>query len=122
MGDIDILVHPKDWDTSHDIAKYDIHIIISGKGDTAKRIDVKKLWEDAVSFYVAGLDTLQLCPEHQLLHLIVHGDYFRMLKWLCDIAELVRHYQDNINWQSIPIIFQWHDKFFLLTDALILYL
>ncbi len=82
-------------------ALYDIHVNIHGRGLPLRETITKKLWEDAIPVRISGVSALKLCPEHELLHLIVHGDYFLKLLWLCDIAELVRSHNGIMDWQKV---------------------
>ena len=64
------------------------------------------LWETALPTKIAGVNTLTLAPESLLQHFSIHTirhayqGYPRLL-WLCDIAEVLRCYQNRIDWKSV---------------------
>jgi len=107
MGDIDIMVRFDRKNENHvnsiinaDTPLFDIHENLRGRDSFNRKINTQKLWENAEPIKLANVETLKLCPEHQLLHLIVHGNYFRGIIWLCDIAEFVRYYKDSMDWEK----------------------
>jgi len=66
------------------------------------RIKAEGLWHRATRINLAGVDALALCPEDALLHLCLHQFQHCQNFWLipaCDITELVRHYQDCLDWK-----------------------
>ena len=80
----------------------DVHYAgLRGRDMLIQSVDNNEIWERAVPFTISGMETRKLSPEHQLLHLILHGDYFIRLIWLCDIAETVRYYGESMNWQIV---------------------
>lgn len=66
------------------------------------RINSEDFWHRASSVQINGIDTLVLCPEDTILNLCLHlFQHFRSI-WLinaCDIAELIRRYDNNIDWE-----------------------
>ncbi|MDD2754215.1 MAG: nucleotidyltransferase family protein [Methanothrix sp.] len=71
------------------------------------KIDINHLWENVKPTNIAGIDTLMLSPEYILLHLCLHldkhlfspsGPPAKPLRNFCDIAEVIRHYKESINW------------------------
>jgi len=108
MGDIDIMVRFDRKNENHvriimnvDNSLFDLHEDLRGRDCLNRKINTQKLWENAEPITLAKVDTLKLCPEHQLLHLIVHGNYFKGFIWLCDIAEFVKHYKDRMEWKKV---------------------
>ncbi|MBI5676768.1 MAG: nucleotidyltransferase family protein [Nitrospirae bacterium] len=80
----------------------DVHYeSLRGRDSTVKAFNIKGLYDNAIPFNIFNMNMLQPSPEHQLLHLIIHGDYFEKLIWLCDIAELVRCYKEIMDWQKV---------------------
>ncbi len=72
----------------------DVHYeSLRGRDNKINAFNIKELYENAKPFNIFSMNMLQPSPEHQLLNLVIHGDYFEKLIWLCDIAELVRCYQ-----------------------------
>ncbi|MDY6932266.1 MAG: nucleotidyltransferase family protein [Halobacteriota archaeon] len=69
--------------------------------DRFMRIDIRDIWERARPASISGVDTLIMSPEDQLLHLCIHlpKHRYNRLIWLCDILEVVRHY--DIEWDQI---------------------
>ncbi|MDY6865830.1 MAG: nucleotidyltransferase family protein [Halobacteriota archaeon] len=69
--------------------------------DRFMRIDIRDIWERARPASISGVDTLVMSPEDQLLHLCIHlpKHRYNRLIWLCDILEVVKHY--NIDWDQI---------------------
>jgi hypothetical protein len=65
-------------------------------------LDLARLWERLTSVSLAGATVRSLPPEDLLLILCVHGAKhgWAQLKWVCDIAELIRVYQE-IGWTQV---------------------
>jgi hypothetical protein len=69
-------------------------------------IDIKDFWMCAQPVTIALVDTLMFSPENLVQHLCVHMDKhiqknaFR-LKMCCDIAEVIRHYREEIDWEKL---------------------
>ncbi len=64
-------------------------------------IKIRELWKNAQPAKIANTDALVLAPEDMLLHLCVHlskHSYNRLI-WLCDISEVIGHY--DINWEHV---------------------
>ncbi|MFQ6026180.1 MAG: nucleotidyltransferase family protein [Dehalococcoidia bacterium] len=71
------------------------------------RCDLSSFWALARSAHIAGSDIRVLGPEHLLMHLAVHfflDRRFRSggaLAQICDIAETVKHYRNQIDWSFL---------------------
>ena len=73
------------------------------------QVDITKSWENAQPVKIAGVETLMLAPEDLLQHLCLHLDKHisssgappLQFKWYCDIAEVIRHYGEKINWKYL---------------------
>jgi Uncharacterised nucleotidyltransferase len=65
-------------------------------------IDTKQLWENLQVITVAGKSVPIVAPEDFLIILCAHGckDRWSQLKWVCDIAELIRTRQE-LDWERI---------------------
>jgi hypothetical protein len=62
------------------------------------------LWERAVVARVHGADVLILSPEDTLLHLAIHRSRSPLrLRFVCDIAELLRRYGARLDWEYVLI-------------------
>jgi hypothetical protein len=70
-------------------------------------IDVDGLWHRARPATIAGVKTLVLAPEDLLLHLCLHisfHDRFTVgLKPFCDIAETLRYYRGEMDWEQLQL-------------------
>ena len=57
------------------------------------------LWEAAVPFKVGDVETLMLCPEHQLLHLLVNGtrELEHCYRFLIDLTMFLRKYEHRLD-------------------------
>jgi len=65
-----------------------------------------EVWKTAQGWNIEGVDVFILSPEHLLHYLCTHlerhktmGDF--CLHWLCDIAETMRFYEKEINWEYL---------------------
>ena len=86
------------------VGKIEIHWTITRPGQHYT-IAVDELWERAVPIQIAGIDVLGLCPEDLLLHLCLHTSYQHQfafgLRNTCDVAQVIRHYGEQIDWVGI---------------------
>jgi len=64
--------------------------------------DIERLWERVGRVPLGGNSVPSFAPEDMLLILCVHGSKhtWGRLKWVCDIAELIRVHQD-MKWEQI---------------------
>jgi len=65
-------------------------------------IALEKLWKKLKPLSLAGTTVLNFPPEDMLLILCMHGtkDAWKQLKWICDIAELIRTHQ-QMDWEQV---------------------
>lgn len=65
-------------------------------------LPVEELWERCQSLSLQGTTVSTLAPEDLLLVLCVHGakECWGKLKWICDVAELIRAYP-NLDWDQV---------------------
>lgn len=71
------------------------------------KIDIDDLWERAQPASVAGVDALVFSPEDLLLHLCQHAckhELFGGIRPLCDIAQAVSFYADQIDWKKVAAL------------------
>ena len=70
-------------------------------GARSSLLDSQRLWQKFEKVSFAGSIIYTFSPEYLLLFLCMHGakpvHTWRRLSWICDVAELIRSYQD-INW------------------------
>ena len=66
-------------------------------------LDRDALWSRLVPVSLAGRTVITFAPADLLLILCVHGSKHRWekLKWICDVAELVRVYKEEIDWMEV---------------------
>jgi hypothetical protein len=66
-------------------------------------LDKNRLWERLALVSIAGKTVRTFAPTDMLLILCVHGSKHRWeaLKWVCDVAELVRAQQSEIDWGEV---------------------
>jgi hypothetical protein len=86
--------------------KIEIHWSIE-RPDTPFKIDVDGLWKRARPAMIAGVEVLVLSPEDLILHLCLHAsfdhEYDFGIRSLWDIAEVLRHYRDEIDWEQVAL-------------------
>jgi hypothetical protein len=61
------------------------------------------LWNSAPERRVADIPALVLSPEGQILHLMSHlaKHCWQRLLWFYDIAQVVRYYEDELDWDVV---------------------
>lgn len=65
-------------------------------------LDSAVLWERAVSGTLGGVPTSLLSPEDTLLHLAIHRSRSALrLRFLCDVAELLRVHGATLDWDYL---------------------
>ncbi len=68
-------------------------------------IDIEGLWGRAIPAKIAGVDTLALSLEDLILHLCIHLTYQHHLqlglRGLYDIALVIQHHADKVNWKAL---------------------
>jgi hypothetical protein len=66
------------------------------------RSDADGLWRRARPGTLLGRPVLLLAPEDTLIHLAIHRTRSPLrLRWVCDIAELVRRHGDDLDWDAV---------------------
>lgn len=65
-------------------------------------IDLERSWESLQPISLAGTIILNFVPEEMLLILCMHGtkDGWLQMKWICDVAELIRAHQ-RLDWERV---------------------
>jgi len=66
-------------------------------------LDNERLWGRLAPVSIGGKSVLTFAPMDLLLILCVHGSKHRWekLKWICDVAELVRVHREDIDWAKV---------------------
>jgi len=68
------------------------------------RVDHEGLWSRARPLVLAEGDSLALCPEDTLLHLVLHltlGSDFARVLWYTDIDALIRRHAAELDWSRV---------------------
>lgn len=69
------------------------------------KIEMERIWQEAIPAKVAGIESLVLAPHHLIIHLSEHAlkpsHSLGKLIFLCDIHEVVRAYRDQLNWELL---------------------
>jgi hypothetical protein len=66
------------------------------------RSDAEGLWARARQGTLLGRPVLLLAPEDTLIHLAIHRTRSPLrLRWVCDVAELVRLHGDELDWDAV---------------------
>jgi hypothetical protein len=71
----------------------------------AEKIDINRLWENAVITAVADSEALMLSPEHMIIYLCEHalrvGHSFDRLILICDIFFSIKAFENTIDWNVV---------------------
>jgi len=81
-------------------------VIIELHWDIAKNpvnIEINEVMQRAIPAKIGGIDAYVMCPDDLLLYLCWHTAHHHFLRliWLCDIAQVIKTYGENINWDII---------------------
>lgn len=94
------------YDGSYNIVRNDSKVIVELHWRLTQKafpflIAPDRLWKDLKPISLAGTTVLNFLPEDMFLILCMHGtkDAWKQLKWICDIAELIRTHK--IDWQRV---------------------
>jgi len=87
--------------------KVDIHFDIFQESGVSSQQPTASVWNRIIPCSLNGSPVYSLSPEDLLLHLSLHlhkhlSPYFgvTMLYWFCDIHEVIRYYNEKINWEQ----------------------
>jgi hypothetical protein len=66
-------------------------------------IDMDRIWTQAERIYVDGIEVLLMAPHHLLIYLSEHAfnHSFDRLILFSDILQVIRHYQQRLNWNLL---------------------
>lgn len=94
-------------DSERDFLRPDNHVAVDLHWRLTPRffpfeMPFEELWERRQSMILLDIPVTTLSPEDLLLVLCVHGskECWSQLKWICDIAELLRTYP-HLDWQAV---------------------
>jgi len=91
------------------ILKLDIHHDITTV-DSCIRVPVESLWSHAQTVRISTMGCLTLSWEHMLLHLALHiadqNCFLGDLRGLCDVAEIVKRFPGDIDWDELERVAQ----------------
>ena len=69
------------------------------------RVPVSELWTHAQGVHIASVPCTALSWEHMLLHLALHisdqNCFYRDIRGLCDVTEVVKRYSRSIDWDLL---------------------
>jgi hypothetical protein len=66
------------------------------------QLETDALWRRAVQARIHGADLSILSPEDTLLHLAIHRSRSALrLRFVCDVAELLRCHRDTLDWKYL---------------------
>ena len=69
--------------------------------DSERRLGTAGLWDRSMPSTLAGRPIRMLSPEDMLLHLAIHRTRSALrLRWVVDVAELVREHGDTLDWSA----------------------
>ncbi|KHD07079.1 hypothetical protein PN36_04710 [Candidatus Thiomargarita nelsonii] len=101
MESLVALVHYLEAFTKKDAFRVEIHWTLFNQ---PFKIMVDTLWEQARPFMVEDVQVYCLSPEDLLFHLCIHTavqNGFFGIRFLCDIHNTIRYYQDEIDWEIL---------------------
>jgi hypothetical protein len=117
MGDVDLLFKMEDLsrtqkkfaETGHYPYRNKLPVDINwnlGGSDSPLQTDIDGVWKRANSAVIAGVGVKVLCPEDLLLHICLHVGFQHLfelagLRTLCDIREIIDHYQEELRWDDV---------------------
>ncbi|MFC1674574.1 nucleotidyltransferase family protein [Candidatus Omnitrophota bacterium] len=72
-------------------------------GRLVSAIDMQRIWSAALPLKIEGSNTWKLLPEHQLIYLCQHAfaHGFKRLILIYDIAQVLRTYQEQLDWDLV---------------------
>ena len=116
--------HLVPYESGDRILKLDVHHDITTV-DSCIRVPVESLWSHAQMVRISTMACLTLSWEHMLLHLALHmadqNFFLGDLRGLCDVAEIVRRFPGDIDWDELARVARaWgceRQLFFVLTLA-----
>jgi len=83
------------------------HLVNSGTPAPmfTEKVNMDKVWKEAVEIKMDGIDVLTLSPHHMLLHLCEHGLRVRhslsQLILLFDIDRIIKYYGEELRWERV---------------------
>ena len=107
--------HSKQWfrEFHHHLAPYisrdrsltiELHHHIVPLADPVK-IPINVLWDRAVQTSIANVPCRVLSPEDMIIHACHHlsasNQFLGQLRGLCDVAHIIRHYKDSLDWTML---------------------
>ena len=71
----------------------------------AEKINMDKLWKEAIPLKIRESDALCLAPHHQLLHLSEHAmkHSYNTLIHVWDIHQMINHGKEKLDWEMICV-------------------
>ena len=98
----------------------EIHWTICDPNETYQ-FDLTELWQRAKNTDFFGETALTLAPEDLILHLCHHASYHHKfnigVRPLCDLARIIEHFQDQLDWQALQTTaerWQWQKGLYIM--------
>jgi hypothetical protein len=98
----------------------EIHWTICDPNETYQ-FDLTELWQRAKNTDFFGETALALAPEDLILHLCHHASYHHKfnigVRPLCDLARIIEHFQDQLDWQALQTTaerWQWQKGLYIM--------
>jgi hypothetical protein len=98
----------------------EIHWTICDPNETYQ-FDLTELWQRAKNTDFFGETALALAPEDLMLHLCHHASYHHKfnigVRPLCDLARIIEHFQDQLDWQALQTTaerWQWQKGLYIM--------
>ena len=89
--------------------------------DDTYRFDLTEFWQRATPNDFFGETALSLSPEDLILHLCHHSSYHHLfdvgIRPLCDLARIIEHFQDQLDWDALQMTaekWQWGKGLYLM--------
>jgi hypothetical protein len=98
----------------------EIHWTICDPNETYQ-FDLTELWQRAKNTDFFGETALALAPEDLILHLCHHASYHHKfnigVRPLCDLARIIEHFQDQLDWEMLQTTaerWQWQKGLYIM--------
>ena len=98
----------------------EIHWTICDPNETYQ-FDLTELWQRAKNTDFFGETALALAPEDLMLHLCHHASYHHKfnigVRPLCDLARIIEHFQDQLDWNALQTTaerWQWQKGLYIM--------
>lgn len=96
--------HYHNFEKAHGNVRVDLQWVMAGE-DFSFQLDRISIWQNLQPLELQDTQVMSLAPEDLLLILCVHGSkhVWEEMKWVCDVAELVRS-QQKMDWGRVLML------------------